>query len=181
VSVAETPPRRRLFFALLPSMRQRAELADAVAALRPAGRPVMAANLHLTLAFLGVLDAPQARLTEAVAEYIHAAPLVLDLQCVGLWRRPQVLWCAAPHAVPALLALHRVLAGDLRAAGFGLDARAFSPHVTVARGVARYHGPERLPGAVRWELGAFQLVESRTGPAGAAYRVMRDFRLHAPG
>jgi hypothetical protein len=34
---------------------------------------------------------------------------------------------------------------------------------------------------VRWELGAFQLVESRTEPAGAVYRVIRDFRLHAPG
>lgn len=176
-SGAESSSLRRLFFALVPAPEQRAALARAISALRPGARPVAAANLHMTLAFLGSVDAQRERLAEAAAEQVHGAPFELDLQRVGHWARPRVLWCAATPAPAALFALHGALAGGLRAAGFELDRRPFSPHVTVARNAAHYHGPGRLPVPVRWQVDVFQLVESTTAPAGAVYRVCRVFRL----
>ncbi len=177
---------RRLFFALWPDAAQRERLAEAVhAAVRGSGgRPVPAAQMHLTLVFLGAVPAPRvAQLTDIAGAAAQAARLPggsieLPLDRLEHWRRPQVL-CALPARPPAPLgALAARLIESLREAGFAPDLKPFRPHVTVARKVARPSEPASLP-PVRWRFDAFALIESLTLESGPVYSVVEAYSLYA--
>lgn len=176
-----TAPRRRLFVALVPSAQERGALAAAAAELRHGGRAVPAENLHLTLAFLGTVDAAATRAAATALAGVRGPPFELAFSRVGHFPRPRVLWAAAPGAPAALYALQGAVARALGEAGFEQEPRPFTPHVTVARNVARWRGPEALPRAVAWRLDAVTLVASRTLPRGARYRSLLSVRLQAPG
>ena len=91
-------------------------------------------NLHLTLAFLG--EVAEARVPSA-AEAMPAAvgrPLTLVIDRAGRFRRDGGdIWWAGAADNPALAAYQRRLTRELRARGFELENRRFSPHVTLAR------------------------------------------------
>ena len=85
---------KRLFFALeLPAEVQR-QIVHWRAASFPedAGRPVTAANLHLTLAFLGEVSADKQRALSAMAERIRQPGFTLILDDAGQWLRSRVVW-----------------------------------------------------------------------------------------
>jgi 2'-5' RNA ligase len=177
---------RRLFFALWPDAVQRERLAETLhAAVRGSGgRPVPAAQLHVTLAFLGSVPVPHVtRLTGIAGAAAHAAglpgrPIELSLDRLEHWRRPQVL-CALPARPPAALgALAAGLVESLRKGGFAPDLKPFRPHVTVARKVARPSEPAALP-PVRWRFDAFALIESLTLESGPVYSVVEAYSLYA--
>ena len=192
-SAEEGTPReatRRLFFALWPDEAMRQAMAQAVrkAARASGGRPVPAANLHITLAFLG--SVPERRLPElaevarAAAEaftsaFAHAAdassrgrPLELAFDRVEYWRAAHLL-CALPSEAPApVMALARKLQDVLVASGFAPDLKPFRPHVTLARKVVR-PGAEGEMHPVIWRFTELSLVESRTLPEGALYSVVQ--------
>lgn len=159
----------RLFAALWPTPATRGALSAAQAALPwPAGaRLAGAEGLHLTLAFIGTL--PQERLAEAVhACGIASAKLQLALDRLELWNDGTAVLCpSAPP--PALLDLQARLAASLRAAGVPFDARAFAPHVTLAR-KARGLAQAALP-PLRWRSAGHVLALS----AGGRYRVIARF------
>ena len=198
-------PARRLFFALWPDEAMRDAMAQATreAALGSGGRPVPAANLHVTLAFLGsVAQRRLARLREvaraaaldpAVADPRgRAGPreassvsadrpgeaLALAFDHLEYWRGAQLL-CAAPAESPAWTA---ALAGRLQArlaeSGFAPDLKSFRPHVTVARKIERPGPVGRMP-EVTWRFTELVLVESRTLPEGPLYSVAASWPLWA--
>ena len=126
----------RLFVALdLPADVRAALAAWADRAAPDAVRRVPAANLHVTLAFLGSRTAEEA---DAVAALLPGLVRPLDaLHAAGaLWlppRRPGVLTVAL-QADDALAQLRAELVAALTAAiGFEDERRAFRPHVTVGR------------------------------------------------
>lgn len=162
----------RLFVAL----RLTEELQDALCAgmdrlRRQArrGRFSRRENLHLTLAFLG--DVPVSRLP-AVRGAMEAAargaePFALRLAGAGRFRREGGdVWWAGVEREQALLDLAAALAVRLRAAGFPLEARDFSPHLTLARQVdAPGLRPEELalPAAAQPVTGMSLMESSRPG------------------
>ena len=169
-----TPARNaRLFLALWPTPAVRAGLAawrDAFA--WPAGAaPVATPKLHLTLHFIGAVprDAVEPLLP---AFAVATAAFELRFGRPELW--PGGIAVLRPQAEPAaLLRLHAALRDALRAAALPTEARAFRPHVTLAR---RARGALPLaPGpAVRWRVRGHALVESRPG-AGGGYDVVRRY------
>ena len=176
-------PGRRLFFALWPDESQRAALAHAVAkAVRGCGgRPVAAANLHVTLAFIG--SVPQPRVTElaAIARNVAAgcaqdAPLTLRLEQLAHWARPQILCVLATEASAGAHALAAALKDVTAAAGFTPDLKPFHAHVTVARKVLHAPGRHALR-ALTWCFDAFALVDSRTASSGPVYSVIESYPL----
>lgn len=200
--VAEPEPTRRLFFALWPDERMRAAMAQATreAAQASGGRLVPAANLHVTLAFLG--SVPQRRLAQLAAiarrAAVPASPgepspgsdgpgLDLVFERLEYWRAAHVL-CAAPAALaPPVAALAGRLRARLTEGEFAPDpktpqpagsniARPFRPHVTLARRALR---PPRsmAMAAVAWSFAQFVLVASETHPQGAEYRVLESFSV----
>jgi len=167
----------RLFVAIVPRPHEAARLAELAAALRHGGRAVPAANLHLTLAFLGGVAQARVPAIEAALATVTGEAFALELRKVGHFPRPRVLWCACVPAPAALYRLQGRVAHVLGEAGLALEARAFTPHVTVARKVARYRGPAELPRPVIWSVRELCLLRSRTLPEGARYEPLRAYGL----
>jgi len=120
--------RQELWDALAPLRRRRAELP--VKWVRPE-------NIHLSLKFLGEVE--DAREPELVAALKQAAdtrrPLTLEITGFGVfpdYHRPHVLW-AGVTAEPGLELLQHGVEQAFAPLGFPTEARAFRPHVTLAR------------------------------------------------
>jgi RNA 2',3'-cyclic 3'-phosphodiesterase len=98
---------------------------------------VPAANLHLSLVFLG--NVPVARvgdveavLESAVAGCAAMAAAVSGIGTFGPPRSPRVVW-AGVEPVPGLIRLQGRIADGLRALGLPLENRPYHPHITLGR------------------------------------------------
>jgi 2'-5' RNA ligase len=148
---------------------------------------VRAANLHLTLAFLGELEPgrlPEVRsaLSGALA---RQAPLAVRTAGIGAFpeRGPlRVVWIALEPAA-ALAALAGAAREALRAIGVGFDAKRFSAHVTLARPRAPWPPALRArlaklaPEPAGFELREVALLASRLEAAGSVYEPLARFAL----
>lgn len=173
--MAET---RRLFFALWPSAALQSELMRrARKALRPGGgRAVATDKLHLTLAFLGSVDARAQACMEAAAEGVRGEPFALSFDQLGHFPRPRVIWAGVSQVPAALGALVQDLTRALLPCGYRPESRPFQAHVTLMRKAARGPRPTAIEPLV-WPVEDFALVESLTLPEGAQYRVLRRWPL----
>ena len=170
----------RLFFALLPDPAARQALGALARDIARAtgGRATPAENLHLTLVFLGRV--PRSRVAQVEAAGARAAamgePFALLFDRVGGFRNAGVVWAGPREVAPALQQVVGALSGALHDAGFALEARAFHPHLTLARRSLR---PPAEGSALRvgWRADAITLMASETLPAGPVYRVLASWRL----
>jgi len=146
-------------------------------------------GMHLTLKFLGEIDAGRAdRIGQVLSIVVgrHAA-FPLRLEGTGAFpseRSPRVLW-AGLAAEPRLLALQSDLETALEAEGFDREARPFSPHLTLGR----VKGPARMREAMAelerhrgdvfggMTVRKLTLFESRLLPQGAEYRIVAEAGL----
>lgn len=175
----------RLFIAieLAPNVREGLErLLPKLAPLAPDAKWVKAGGTHLTLAFLGHVDAAHA---EAFAQAMREtaarhAPLTLSVRGGGSFGRPtspSVVWLGVNGETERLAALHAALDQALAVHGYEPETRAFTPHLTLARG----RGPRGDRALARCvaelekvdlgELAANELVlfESTLSPKGPSY------------
>lgn len=168
---------RRLFLALWPDAAVRKALVHLQQTL-PAdiGRPVSADNLHLTLVFLGATPATRQACLEQAMSAVHTGGFELRVDRLGHWRKPAVLW-AGSAAPPPLGGLLQALQDAVIGCGGKVDERPFEVHLTLFREVRR--PPQPLPAImpIPWRIRSFVLVESITDPAGAQYRVLREWPL----
>jgi len=167
----------RLFFAVWPDAGSAARLAALAeeAAIVSGGRPVPAAKIHLTLAFLGETAPERAAAAIEAARGVRFAPFGLALDCVGSFRAARVAWAGSLAPQPGLAALQAGLAARLRAAGFALEERPFAVHATLARRAMRAVPRARIE-PIAWTVDALTLVRSETGTG--RYEVVETF---APG
>lgn len=114
-----------------------ARLRDACTAGRWKASWVPAKNLHVTLAFLGDVEADR---VEAVGEAVAAAgahaPFAVELGGLGAFpsvARPSVLWVGVRAGTAELSAIAADVQTRLEPLGFVPEARAYHPHVTLAR------------------------------------------------
>ncbi|MBJ6726122.1 RNA 2',3'-cyclic phosphodiesterase [Geomesophilobacter sediminis] len=114
------------------------ELKEAVAGIftqLPGARWVPAEQIHLTLRFLGEVDAKEVPIIKQCLERVVFAPFPLVLRGVGHFppgKYPRVIWVGIDPS-PPLLQLYENIQGALAEAGFPPEERRFSPHVTLAR------------------------------------------------
>lgn len=173
---------RRLFFALWPSAElQQACYRRARRVVREGGgRPVVAANLHLTLAFPGSVGAEVGVCLEEIASAISLSHFTLTLDHAGYWPGPRVSWLGSSETPSALRELARRLNDGMTQCGLKPEQRPFTAHVTVARKALR--GP--LHPAIEplaWAVADFVLAQSLTLPEGAQYKVLRRWPLVPDG
>lgn len=167
-----SPRRPRLFFAFWPDAPVLTALESARAALFPLdGRPVAPADLHVTAAFLGSVDASRVAALRRLAATVP--PFDLHFDRVEYWAKPRVLVALARESpTPAVQAVD-ALWSQLARLGFRRDPRPWRPHVTLARDT---RPPRRAPlwPSVRWAVRRVVLVESlpasEAAPDGARYR-----------
>jgi 2'-5' RNA ligase len=197
----EGPLVTRAFVALLLDEAIRASVGAEIERLRPLSRAVAwvpAANLHLTLRFLGEqsdeqLGEVEAALVEAAAV---TAPFALTLHGIGAFpglERPRILWVGiADGALPAHAVQARVEAA-LERRGIPRERQAWHPHLTIGRvfderAWRRDTGlplRQALAAAARQTFGTLAvshiaLMRSDLSPQGARYRELASAEL-TPG
>ncbi len=174
----------RLFFALWPADTVRKELMANTESWRPqlAAHWIKPANLHITLAFLGDVDAGRLGEAQAAADAVGAEGFELSLDTLEHWRKPKIL-CLTPTVTPApLTQLARDLAARLTEAGFDLDQRPYRPHLTLARKAAYLPADASLTKPIPWKASEFVLVESRQDSRGSFYGILKTWPLRgSPG
>ncbi len=150
--------KHRLFFALWPDDPEREAMAAAARRLFPlSGRPVAAADLHVTLAFIGGVDAARVARFLELERTLPAIPLSFD--ALEHWGKPRVLVAAASTVPAALQRAVDELWQRLDRLGIARETRRFHPHVTLARDV-RQPRSAAWP-AVCWHARSVRLIESR--------------------
>lgn len=170
----------RLFFALWPDAAARAALDGLTGTLQAecGGRVVPAANIHLTLVFLG--DVATARFADAchAAGGIATPRFEFEARAIGYWRHNRIVWSGPAHCPEALRSLVARLESALAAAGFQFERRAYVPHLTLLRNARRAPALPEMP-AIRWPVSEFVLVQSLRQDRGSRYEVLRRWPLAA--
>ncbi len=170
----------RLFFALWPDEDVRRQIA-ALAQRLPIrkGRPVAYDNWHLTLAFLGDVQAHHRQVLLSGAAQITAPGFSLRLDRSGWWPGSEVFWLA-PAVIPdALGELVGKLKALVQARALPLARRPYRPHVTLARGVTAPPVQAQTAGLepILWNIRDFCLLESISGAAGVRYEALEIWPL----
>ncbi|VYU25952.1 RNA 2',3'-cyclic phosphodiesterase [Metakosakonia massiliensis] len=126
---------KRLFFAIELPEATREEIVRWRAENFPqdAGRPVAAANLHLTLAFLGEVSAQKQQALETLAGRIRQPGFTLRLDDAGQWLRSRVAWLGCRQSPRGLIQLAEMLRAQASRSGCWQSPGPFHPHVTLLR------------------------------------------------
>ena len=149
-------------------------------------------QLHVTLRFLGELDADRCAALDSALGAIRVAPFLLPLAGVGAFPprgHPTVLWAGLGRGHPLLFQLRQRLDDSLLALGLNLDLRTFHPHVTLARlrpdaaPVAAEHYVKRHRdfAGPEFRVTRFTHYSSVLQPGGPLYTVEREFPLGVLG
>ena len=185
---AEVAPRVRAFFGLPVPEAQRLALGaflEASAQAAPRFRWTPAANLHLTVRFIGNADRG---LVEGIADRLvdlGLAAFDVDLGDLGTFKRGRlvrVVWQGLRSGAEELTALAGQVDAECEAAGLAGDKRAFQAHLTLARARAR-DGAElpQLPAPpmlMPWLASELVLYASRLSKTGAVYEPLRAVQLN---
>jgi 2'-5' RNA ligase len=191
----------RLFIALdIPSeIRERiAAFMDKLRKHAPDARWVKVESLHVTLKFLGEVEESHLSAIEAVLRQVEGSPFSLAVKASGFFpnaKSPRVFWVgvAASQTLPALA---QRIDEKLHALGFEPEARAFSPHLTLARAAGHPGSRGKHAGRDLDALGKvlanesasefgtmtaeeFFLYQSKLSPGGAVYTRLKRFPLAA--
>jgi 2'-5' RNA ligase len=182
----------RAFIAVEISPTTVAHILSAIADLKPklpAVRWVAPANFHLTLKFLGDIEARQ---LEAIGDVLELAitpfpRCIINAKGLGVFpglRRPKVLWVG--FIGDQLTRLATRLDAVLLPLGFPGEPRGFTPHLTIGR----WRQAERSPGILKPELNNWRehefgatkvdrviLFQSVLQPTGAVYSQLKVIKL----
>jgi RNA 2',3'-cyclic 3'-phosphodiesterase len=181
--------RMRLFTGLDLPASVTENLAALIGRLRPMARIHWSVpeNLHITTKFIGEL--PEGRLPELQAALAGLAPrsaIPVSIRRVSFFpnpRSPRVFWCGIE--APGLEDLAAETDRCASTLGIPREARAFSPHLTLARIKERIN-LEPLRQAVAgldeiefgsFEAGSFFLYRSQLRPSGSVYTKLAEFPL----
>ena len=183
----------RAFVALpLPEpLRQKLMLAQALLPLpRPAARPVVPANMHLTLAFAGEHPEPVVEDLHHALGDLRTPEFALQLRGIAMFggRTPRSIHAGALRCA-VLDRLQRKVLRAMEEVGIEVERRRFVPHVTLARldwrrmadtdrarlleAVAGHTGFAAGPAGVE----AFALYRSRLGREGPHYEELARYAL----
>jgi RNA 2',3'-cyclic 3'-phosphodiesterase len=174
----------RLFAAIRPPARIREDLLDLMEGVAGA-RWQDDEQLHLTLRFIGEVDARVAEDVASALADVHHPPIEIALHGVGTFDsrgRVNALWAGVrPH--DQLAHLHRKVDQALIRVGLEPEHRAYLPHITLAR--FGRHAPSldgflaRSAGlsSAAFRVDHFALFESRLGQEGATYEMVERFPL----
>ena len=191
----------RLFIALDIEDAIRARIAtfmDGVSGFAPDARWVKAESLHVTLKFIGEWERDRLPQLEATLQAVQSGPTVLAFRGHGFFptaRAARVFWVGI-EADANLAELARKVDEACASLGMAREERAFSPHLTLARGKSGAPGRRRddrpnrkfellqqkLASWVAPDFGTmtareFFLYESKLSPAGSHYSKLKRFEL----
>jgi RNA 2',3'-cyclic 3'-phosphodiesterase len=193
----------RLFIALDidGAIRERiARFEQGVTEFAPDARWQKPESLHVTLKFIGEQPEPAVDGIKQALSTIPAGPIDIQFRSYGFFptaKYARVFWIGI-EAGPQLAALAAVIDEKMSSLGIPKEERAFSPHLTLARGAGRSGSPrrnktdapnrvfQRLQGKLAAqptpEFGTmtareFFLYQSQLSPKGSKYTKLARFNL----
>jgi RNA 2',3'-cyclic 3'-phosphodiesterase len=144
------------------------------------------ATWHVTLQFLGETSAEQAACVTQRLRAVQADRVPVRVEGLGFFERAGIFFADVPVTVE-LLALEQKVTAATRGCGFVPEARAYHPHITLAKAKGRNaramdglrRAVERAGFALAAEFaaGEFLLYESFPGLEGSRYEVRERFGL----
>lgn len=164
---------KRLFFALLPDARTRQRCVDIQHKLTlDSCQPVIANNLHVTLVFLGQVDADKEQALIEAATKLAIPKLQLSFDQLKFWQKPKILCLTGQNTTnqdlnDLVLRLNKI-ADQL---SLTVDERPYIPHVTLARKARQAVAMDFE--SIQWHAQSFCLMESCSLPTGVEYQVCR--------
>jgi len=197
----------RLFIALDidEAIRERlARFMDGVRGFAPDARWVQPESLHLTLKFVGEQPEPAVEQIKQALGTIRASAAEIQFRGYGFFPTPKsarVLWVGMESG-PQLAALAKAIDDQTASLGIPKEERAFSPHLTLARGGGgsgsprwrKGDGPNRTFQQLQEKLSAlpapefgtmtareFFLYQSQLSPKGSKYTKLARFELTTGG
>ena len=184
---APPPLKLRAFFGLPLPEGHRAALSDYLAACTAAApefRWTPAANLHLTVRFIGSVEVS---VVEDLADRLSARPLAgfeLALGGIATFKRGRlvsVVWQQVRSGAESARELAAQVEAECVGVGLAPETRRFQPHLTLARARARDGGPvpalSEPPELPPWRADELILYRSHLGRAGSVYEPVRTFSL----
>lgn len=170
---------KRLFFAIEIPAKIQKQLVQWRADNFPAdaGVPVAAANMHMTLAFLGEVSAEKQRALAAMAGRIHQPGFTLHLDDAGQWLRSRVVWLGTRQPPRGLLQLANMLRAQAARSGCYQSPQPFHPHLTLLRNAGQAVSIP-APG-FHWDFPVteFVLYESRYAGGRTRYTPLQRWTL----
>lgn len=169
---------KRLFFALCPNAETRDKVVKLNRSIKNDHlRKVKADNIHITLVFLGSVDADQEQALRSQAGNIIAPAMDILFDQLSLWRRPGILSLTCSQPPQPLLDLVAELTRIAVSCDIDVDTRPYKAHVTLAR-KARFK-PEIELKPLPWPAKSFTLMESVSTDRGVEYQVLQSWPLAA--
>ena len=117
-------------------------------------KPVGPEQLHITLFFLGYVDAEQIASVKLALSKMQVRSFSVDLNGIGTFdpRNPRIVFINIAKGSEELKKIYADLSGDISALRIRMDERAFAPHITIARlkrsageEVRAVNAPDRKP------------------------------------
>jgi 2'-5' RNA ligase len=154
----------------------------------PGARWIDPENYHLTLRFIGDIDAALAREIVGVLGRVHRRPFELRIEGLTSFggRKPRAVVAAVTQAAP-LMELQAEHDRLLQRLGLEPEGRKYTPHVTLARlrdtsswQVADYLAARGHFRSSNFEVERFVLFSSRASVGGGPYVVEEAYPLAEP-
>jgi len=168
----------RLFFALLPEPELAGQLYEFSRSIktRPGESVTKVDMIHMTLRYIGSVSSEIRQCLISYSDALLASPFKIQLNKIGCWKKPKVIWCGPAMAGEDLLGLVEKLEIICQKCDIKAESRSFKPHVTLLRG-ADYLRDVRLPELLLWQVNYLVLMESVTHKAGVKYQVIKSWSL----
>jgi 2'-5' RNA ligase len=98
-------------------------------------KPVEPENTHFTLHFLGNVDTSRLSELKGILQEVDIPVFDATIKGLGCFspNRPRVVWVGVTTGAEQLIQIQGFLGARLREHRFPVEARKFSPHLTVAR------------------------------------------------
>lgn len=188
----------RIFYAIELSAEVRRRAAEHIARVGRAAPNLPASvvkwesadKLHITLKFLGEIEPDQAKdVGWAAARAAHRAPpFEITIEGAGAFpprALPRVLWLGITDASGGLARLQQRLEDECAEQGFRREARAFHPHLTLARlrapqgarTLAQLHAASGFE-AIPFTVTELVVMQRELAPTGSRYTVLSRHNLN---
>lgn len=169
---------KKLFLGTTVDKQQISIIRDLQDNFEPAVRLVPAANLHMTLAFFGLVSVEKQLQLEAQLSALCKAKFSVTLDTLTYWRKPRALCITGQANDKGLLKI--VDESQSIAASLGLheSEHTFTAHITVARKVEQMPASQASFEPLIIAPIAIHLFESKSSDQGVEYHVVRSWDLH---
>src|SRR5574340_734190 len=173
----------RVFFAIWPDNAAQEQMAGLARRLwlesLCGGRKTKPDNIHLTLVFVGDVDAIELETLREAANKIkdtgtRAFDLVVDT--IRYWKHNQIVYTTTGKVPRELTDLVSALQDALSVAGFPPEQRPYIPHITMMKRASCRTLPQ-LPEPVVWRVHEWMLVKSEQTSDGSVYIPLHRWSL----